>query len=97
MAGNCPGQEGRNLTVSVHKCPDCGNEVEMFSDEIRVKCRNCGGVVYKESVPTCIEWCVKARECLGEERWNALRGPGDEDPQEEPAADVDGRPPSVAS
>jgi ribosomal protein S27AE len=74
MAGRCPGQDGRSLKVSLHKCPDCGDEVEMFSDEVRAKCRKCGTVVYKESVPSCIEWCAKARECLGEERWTALTG-----------------------
>ena len=26
-----PGQDGRNLKVSLHKCPNCGNEVEIFS------------------------------------------------------------------
>ncbi len=97
MSVSCPGQDGRSLSVSLHRCPDCGGEVEMFSDEIRVKCRNCGSVVYKESVPTCIEWCAKARECLGEERWSALRGDGDEDTEEEPAEEVDAGPPGVAS
>jgi ribosomal protein S27AE len=72
MAGGCPGQDGRSLSVSLHKCPTCGDEVEMFSDEVRTKCRKCGNLVYKESTPTCVEWCAKARECLGEERWKAL-------------------------
>jgi len=74
MVSGCPGQDGRNLRVSLHKCPNCGNEVEMFSDETRIKCRNCGNYVYKENVPSCIEWCSKARECLGEERWKLLKG-----------------------
>jgi NADH pyrophosphatase NudC (nudix superfamily) len=74
MVSGCPGQDGRNLRVSIHKCPNCGNEVEMFSDETRIKCRDCGNYVYKENVPSCIEWCAKARECLGEERWKLLKG-----------------------
>lgn len=74
MSGRCPGQDGRHLSVSLHICPNCGNEVEMFSDEIRVKCRGCGEYVHKESVPSCIQWCAQARECLGEERWKALKG-----------------------
>ncbi|MCL5736178.1 MAG: hypothetical protein M1274_11415 [Actinobacteria bacterium] len=49
----------------------------MFSDETRAKC-GCGEVVYKEKMPSCIEWCVKARECLGEERWKALKGESEE-------------------
>ena len=70
----CPGQDMRNLRVSLHKCPKCGAEVEIFSDEIKVKCQKCGEKVYKEKVPSCIDWCAKARECLGEERWLELRG-----------------------
>ena len=55
-------------------CPKCGAEVELFSDELRIKCRKCGEYVHKEKVPSCIEWCASARQCLGEERWKALHG-----------------------
>lgn len=74
MSSRCPGQDMRNLKVSLHKCPSCGHEVEIFSDETRVRCRNCGEMVHKEQVPTCIEWCASARQCLGEERWEELMG-----------------------
>jgi len=74
MAGRCPGQDGRHLSVSLHRCPHCGGEVEMFSDETRVRCPHCREYLWKEEVPSCVEWCVKARECVGEERWSALRG-----------------------
>jgi Fe-S-cluster-containing dehydrogenase component len=59
----------------------------MFSDEIRVKCRTCGSYVQKDAVPTCVEWCSQARECLGEERWRALMGTRGDDTGD--AADVD--------
>jgi NADH pyrophosphatase NudC (nudix superfamily) len=72
MSGRCPGQDGRELKVSLHICPKCGAEVEMFSDEMRAKCHACGEYVCADQVPSCITWCVKARECLGEERWKAL-------------------------
>jgi ribosomal protein S27AE len=74
MVSHCPGQDTRNLKVSLHKCPNCAAEVEMFSDETRIKCQKCKTWVYKEKVPSCIEWCSKARECLGEERWKLLKG-----------------------
>ena len=74
MTMKCPGQDMRNLRVSLHKCPNCGAEVEIFSDELKVKCHKCGENVYKEKVPSCIDWCAYARQCLGEERWKALRG-----------------------
>ena len=62
----------RKLRSALYKCPDCGAEVEMFSDEMRFRCRKCGAMVYKEKVPSCIEWCKSARQCLGEERWKEL-------------------------
>ncbi len=74
MVSRCPGQDSRNLRVELYKCPKCGAEVEIFSDESRIKCRKCGTYVYREKMPSCIEWCAKARECLGEERGKALHG-----------------------
>ena len=70
----CPGQDMRNLRISLHKCPNCGAEVEIFSDELRVKCQKCGKYVYKEKTPSCIDWCAAARQCLGDERWKQLKG-----------------------
>jgi ribosomal protein S27AE len=84
LAGHCPGQDGRELQVSLHKCPNCGAEVEMFSDEIRAKCHACGKYVSREQVPSCVQWCAKARECLGEERWRSLMSDeGDDQPRDE--------------
>lgn len=74
MSGKCPGQDMRNLKAALYKCSSCGNEAEMFSDELRTKCKKCGQYVYKEQAPSCIEWCASARQCLGEERWKALHG-----------------------
>lgn len=74
MAFRCPGRDSQKLRVELHKCPGCGAEVEIFSDEGRIKCHKCGGFVYREKAPSCIDWCASARECLGEERWKQLRG-----------------------
>jgi ribosomal protein S27AE len=62
MPMKCPGQDLRNLRVSVHRCPNCGADVEMFSDELRVKCQKCGVKVYREQAPSCIDWCSHARD-----------------------------------
>jgi ribosomal protein S27AE len=48
MVSHCPGQDGRNLKVGLYKCPECGAEVEIFSDETRIKCRKCGTYVYRD-------------------------------------------------
>jgi NADH pyrophosphatase NudC (nudix superfamily) len=76
MYSKCPGQEFRNLRVELHKCPNCGAEVEIFSDEVKVKCPKCAKYVFREKMPSCIEWCASARQCLGEERWRQLMGEG---------------------
>jgi ribosomal protein S27E len=89
MSGRCPGQDGRDLKVSMHICPYCGSEVEMFSDETRVKCHTCGNYVCKDEVPSCVAWCSKARECVGEERWAELKG--GLDPEHQEAAGIDAR------
>lgn len=74
MTSNCPGQDTRNLRVALYKCQNCGAEVEMFSDELKVKCPKCGQQVYQEKMPSCIDWCASAKQCLGEERWQQLKG-----------------------
>ena len=74
MTTRCPGQDMRNLRVELYKCPNCSAEVEIFSDEQKAKCPKCGQKVYRDRVPSCIEWCAMARQCLGEERWKQLKG-----------------------
>ncbi len=73
MSG-CPGQDMRNLKVDLVKCPKCGAESELFSDEMSIKCRKCGTRIERKQVPSCVQWCASARQCLGEERWRALMG-----------------------
>ena len=74
MYMRCPGQDGRNLRAEIHRCPNCGYEVEIFSDEAKLKCPQCGEMVYREKTPSCIEWCAYARQCLGDKRWKELKG-----------------------
>ena len=74
MSSKCPGQDFRKLRVQLYKCPSCGAEVEIFSDEIKVKCQKCGTKVYQEKIPSCIEWCASAQQCIGKEKWQELIG-----------------------
>ena len=69
----CPGTDPRFLKVEVHKCPHCGYEVEIFSDEAKTRCPKCKKDVYRETTPSCIDWCKYARECIGEKRWRELK------------------------
>ncbi len=74
MSKKCPGQDFRWITVDSFKCDKCGAEEEIFSHETRAKCHNCGSWVYKEKLPSCVDWCAGARQCIGEERWKQLHG-----------------------
>jgi len=59
----------RRLKSEYYRCPSCGAEVEIFSDEFRRKCHQCKAVVEKDAVPNCASWCVAAKDCLGEQRY----------------------------
>ena len=56
--------KGSNLRMALYKCPGCGAELQVFSDEDIIKCWSCGEIIYREETPACIEWCVSARSCL---------------------------------
>jgi len=62
----CPGNDGRFLRAELQKCPNCGYEVEIFSDEAKVKCPECKREVRRGESSSCIDWCQYARQCIGE-------------------------------
>jgi NADH pyrophosphatase NudC (nudix superfamily) len=69
----CPGAAAikGTPTLKVKKCPECGGEVELFSTDTQRVCENCGFVVYND-IQSCIKWCAKARECVGDEMYERL-------------------------
>jgi len=72
MSAKCPGSDMRNITAGVYACPNCGEAVEIFSDEQRRRCPKCKEWVEKKETPSCVQWCRSARQCLGDERWKAV-------------------------
>jgi len=73
MDKKCPGTELRNLKVEIIKCSNCGYEIEIFSDEVKVICPKCKTEVFRENIPSCVSWCVYAKECIGEEKYNQIK------------------------
>lgn len=69
----CPGNISLNLKAEILRCPKCGYEVEMFSDELRRVCPKCTTEVYRKKLPSCIDWCPAARECIGDKKWKELK------------------------
>jgi phage FluMu protein Com len=69
----CPGQDSRKAQAENITCLNCGYLAEIFSDEVKVKCPKCKNLICKERLPSCVDWCQAAKDCLGEERWNKLK------------------------
>ena len=46
----CPGSD---IEITVMQCPRCGEEVELFTGESKVKCAGCGNLVTREKA-SCI-------------------------------------------
>ncbi len=74
MINKCPGQNSRNIKVEIIRCPNCGHQVEIFSDEVKISCPKCKNLICRERLPSCVDWCKFAKECVGEEKWQQLKG-----------------------
>jgi len=73
MFDRCPGAAHlRTPIIKIKKCPECGEDVEIFSTDVKVECGKCGFTVYND-LQSCIQWCKYAKECVGEELYNKLR------------------------
>jgi ribosomal protein S27E len=72
MLDHCPGAANiRTPTLTIKKCPQCGEDVEVFSNDTTVTCGTCGFVIYND-IQSCVRWCRHARECVGEETYRKL-------------------------
>jgi hypothetical protein len=74
MIQKCPGQDDRNIKAESIVCPDCGTSAEIFSDEVKVRCPQCRNLICRERLPSCVDWCKFAKECVGEEKYRQLKG-----------------------
>ena len=72
MIFRCPGQDSRKIKAESIKCPGCGYKAEIFSDEVKVKCPKCKALICRQRLPSCIDWCKYAKECVGQERWQRV-------------------------
>ena len=67
LIDRCPGSAGiRTPSLTVKNCPQCGEEIEIFSNEVSASCGKCGFVIYNDQA-SCIRWCRYAEECVGPE------------------------------
>ena len=65
----CPGQDQRFWKpddVFELPCPHCGQAIEFWKDDPRLKCRSCGETVENPRFDLgCATWCQYADGCLG--------------------------------
>jgi DNA-directed RNA polymerase subunit RPC12/RpoP len=63
----CPGSRLlRQPAPETFPCPNCGAEVEIWTDEFKRACPNCHKMVLRPGGMSCLEWCSQAKECIGE-------------------------------
>jgi len=55
--------------IEVVPCPDCGTDVEVWSDEATGQCPSCSRTVIRSATQSCVDWCRYAKECLGDEKF----------------------------
>jgi hypothetical protein len=62
--GRCAGISYlRTPTLTIKKCPQCGDNVEMFSSDFEVQCNTCEFIVFNDQ-NLCIQRCAYAKECV---------------------------------
>ncbi len=73
-SSHCPGSRAvREPTPEYHPCPNCGEEVEIWTHELNYPCSKCGTRVFREQRPSCIDWCPHAKDCVGAELYDSLK------------------------
>lgn len=66
LMSSCPGSKiFKSPMPESIQCSGCNEELEIWTDEIKVRCKKCGAVTYKSRMPSCIDWCKHAADCVG--------------------------------
>ena len=64
----CPGSMAFSQPkIEIVRCPHCGDDAEVWTDEAEGKCRKCAHPVIRSNTQSCIDWCKYAKDCLGDE------------------------------
>jgi len=71
MIFECPGsQRFKEPTPEYIKCKSCGEEVEVWTDEVQATCPKCRASVTRQESSNCLDWCKYAKECVGEQKYS---------------------------
>ena len=70
MSFKCPGSQKFSQPQPEYiKCNFCGQEIEIWTDEVKVVCPGCKKTIIRDSGDTCLDWCKYAKECVGEKAY----------------------------
>lgn len=71
MILGCPGAKlFKQPEPQILKCQFCEGEVEIWTDEVRAVCPDCGNSITRKQLQSCLDWCKFAKECVGENLYN---------------------------
>ncbi len=77
LMDGCPGSVNlKTPTLNIKHCPRCGEEIEIFSNEVSATCGKCCFLIYNDQA-SCIRWCRYAGECVGPEIVRKFRDTGE--------------------
>lgn len=66
---DCPGSKRIKTPFPEEIKCTCGQMVEVWSDEAGAICKKCKREVTRKMVPTCLDWCSIAKECVGGKKY----------------------------
>ncbi|MDO8535456.1 MAG: hypothetical protein Q7S30_00355 [Candidatus Omnitrophota bacterium] len=70
MISQCPGSgRFKQPYPKAIRCGACGQDAEIWSDEIKTTCFSCGAVISKNIEQGCFMWCKYAKECIGNDAY----------------------------
>lgn len=71
--GFCPGSRKVKEPIPEYiPCPECGEEVEVWTHELMQPCPRCKTPVFRQTRPSCLDWCPFAKECVGPQIYHRL-------------------------
>ena len=66
---DCPGSKRIKTPYPEEIRCACGEVAEIWSDETSAICKKCKKEVTREMLPSCLDWCSVAKECVGEKKY----------------------------
>jgi len=73
LLARCPGSKALTEPYPESRTCACGEDLEIWTDEMKVVCPQCGVTSWRDPETSCLQWCDKARECVGGEVYDSFQ------------------------